>query len=137
MHSYSISLKGVFSSLRPYIIGVFTAAALDIIILALASFALASLKIFSEEVLLGSIIAADVISAFMGGYIAARINKEKGMVCGAIVGGILFICVLAGGLISGCQEVTFRTAISLGVLLIFGALGGIKGVNRKARIKIK
>lgn len=137
MHSYTISLKNVFSSVRPYLFGVFSAAALNIIILALSSFILASSKIFSEEVVLGVIIAADVISAFIGGYIAARINKEKGMVCGAVVGGILFIAVLAGGLISGCEEVTFRTAISLGVLLIFGALGGIKGVNRKARIKIK
>lgn len=137
MHSYTISLKNVFSSVRPYLFGVFSAAALNIIILTLSSFVLASSKIFSEEVVLGVIIAADVISAFIGGYIAARINKEKGMVCGAVVGGILFIAVLAGGLISGCEEVTFRTAISLGVLLIFGALGGIKGVNRKARIKIK
>lgn len=115
----------------------FSAAAVNIIFLAASSFILASSKIFSEEIVLGVIIAADVTSAFTGGYIAARIKREKGMICGAIVGGMLFIGVLIGSLICGCEEITFRTAISLGVLLIFGALGGIKGVNRKARIKIK
>lgn len=137
MHSYTISLKSVFSAVRPYILGVFSAAIINVAIIALCSALFASSKIFSQDVVLGVIIGADVVCAFVGGYIAARIKKEKGIVCGAVVGGILFILVLTGGMISGFEEVTYRTVLSFGVLLIFGALGGIKGVNRKTRIKIK
>lgn len=137
MHSYTISLKNIFSYLRPYVLGVFSAAIVNIAIVALCSFLLATSKVFSEEIVLGVIIGADVVGAFIGGYIAARIKKEKGIVCGAVVGGTLFIIVLIGAMIIGFDEVTYRTVISFGVLLIFGALGGIKGVNRKTRIKIK
>ncbi len=137
MHSYTISLKNIISLVRPYIFGVMAAAIINIIIIALSALLLSSSKIFSQEMILGIVIAADIISAFSGGYIAARIKKEKGIICGAVVGGILFLIVITGGLISGCEEVTFRTLISFGVLLIFGALGGIKGVNRKSRIKVK
>lgn len=137
MHSYTISLKSIFSTLHPYILGVFTAALINIAIVALCSFMFSVSKTFSPEAVLGVVIGADVICAFVGGYIAARIKKEKGIVCGAIVGGILFILVLTGGMISGFEEITYRTILSFGILLIFGALGGIKGVNRKTRIKIK
>lgn len=137
MHSYTISVKNIFSYLRPYVLGVFSAAIVNIAIVALCSFLLATSKVFSEEIVLGVIIGADVVGAFVGGYIAARIKKEKGIVCGAVVGGTLFIIVLIGAMIIGFDEVTYRTVISFGVLLIFGALGGIKGVNRKTRIKIK
>ena len=137
MHSYTISLKSIFSTLRPYILGVFTAALINIAIVALCSFMFSVSKTFSPEAVLGVVIGADVICAFVGGYISARIKKEKGIVCGAIVGGILFILVLTGGMISGFEEITYRTILSFGILLIFGALGGIKGVNRKTRIKIK
>lgn len=137
MHSYTISVKNIFSYLRPYVLGVFSAAIVNIAIVALCSFLLATSKVFSEEIVLGVIIGADVVGAFIGGYIAARIKKEKGIVCGAVVGGTLFIIVLIGAMIIGFDEVTYRTVISFGVLLIFGALGGIKGVNRKTRIKIK
>lgn len=137
MHSYTISLKNIFSCIRPYIFGVFSAAVINIVIIAAGSLLLASSKVFSEEIVLGIIIGADVISAFAGGYIAARIKKEKGIVCGAAVGFILYLIVLTGAMINGFDEITFRTVISFGVLLIFGALGGIKGVNRKTRIKIK
>lgn len=137
MHSYTISVKNIFSYLRPYVLGVFSAAIVNIAIVALCSFLLATSKVFSEEIVLGVIIVADVVGAFVGGYIAARIKKEKGIVCGAVVGGTLFIIVLIGAMIIGFDEVTYRTVISFGVLLIFGALGGIKGVNRKTRIKIK
>lgn len=137
MHSYTISVKNIFSYLRPYVLGVFSAAIVNIAIVALCSFLLETSKVFSEEIVLGVIIGADVVGAFVGGYIAARIKKEKGIVCGAVVGGTLFIIVLIGAMIIGFDEVTYRTVISFGVLLIFGALGGIKGVNRKTRIKIK
>ena len=137
MHSYTISLKSIFSTLRPYILGVFTAALINIAIVALCSFMFSVSKTFSPEAVLGVVIGADVICAFVGGYVAEKIKKEKGIVCGAIVGGILFILVLTGGMISGFEEVTYRTVLSFGILLIFGALGGIKGVNRKTRIKIK
>lgn len=137
MHSYTISIKNIFSYLRPYVLGVLSAAIINIAIIALSAFLLSSSKVFSEEIVLGVIIAADVIGAFIGGYIAARIKKEKGIVCGAVIGCTLFIIVLIGAMISGLDEITYRTVISFGVLMIFGALGGIKGVNRKTRIKIK
>ncbi len=82
-------------------------------------------------------IALCAVSSFISGYISARITKEKGFFIGIISGIIMFVIVLLSGLIWGDGSFTFLTPLKLVLLMLFGALGGIKAVNKKDRIHIK
>ena len=82
-------------------------------------------------------LAIDAISVFVGGYIAARINKSKGLVVGTCVGAIVLISVLIIGFSISSSTLTLITLLKTVTFLLFSALGGIKGVNVKEKIKIK
>lgn len=82
-------------------------------------------------------LAADAAGAFVGGCIAAAVNGSKGLAVGLSCGSIVFLIFLVIGLLSGAADIGAVTFIKLGVLLLFGALGGIKGVNRKEKLHIK
>lgn len=83
------------------------------------------------------LLALDAIGGFIGGYIATRTTKSGGMIWGAITGLCLFIIVLVAGLATSPETVTLSTLYKAIVLVITGIIGGIKGVNRKDKIRIK
>ncbi len=90
-----------------------------------------------QEYLEYIILTIDAISVFIGGYIAARINKCNGMIVGLIVGFIVFLSLIISGFIAFNTTLTLVTLLKAIVILIFSILGGIKGVNVKEKIKIK
>ena len=77
------------------------------------------------------------VSVFFGGYIAAKVSKEKGFIVGAVTGFIMFVSVLSAGLLNSDGVFSYMTLIKLLVFIISGALGGIKGVNKTEKIHIK
>ena len=77
------------------------------------------------------------ISVLIGTYIAAAIMKSGGLMIGLIVGTVILLIILVCGFCIGNESIGIMTAIRAGVLLLCGAAGGIKGVNRKERIRIK
>lgn len=77
------------------------------------------------------------IAVFFGTYIAARINKSKGLYLGIANGAIVYIALLSSGFCSGSGTITIFTLLKLITCLIFSILGGIKGVNVKDKIRIK
>ncbi len=79
----------------------------------------------------------DAVSVFVGGYIAARINKSQGLMLGLACGAIVLVSIIIGGFISGPQTITLITLLKAVVIVIFSSLGGIKGVNAKEKIHIK
>lgn len=82
-------------------------------------------------------LAAVAIGVFPGAYIAAAINGSKGLIVGLLCSGAVFLCLLIIGLCSGSNQLGALTLVRLVIALIFGALGGIKGVNRKEKLHIK
>lgn len=79
---------------------------------------------------------ADAFGVFVGGYIAAAMHKSRGLILGLIVGVLMFVVIFAVGLSSG-EPVGMITLLRLAVLIVFGMLGGIKGVNKREKIRIK
>ena len=75
--------------------------------------------------------AALAIRAFSAGIASAKINKSKGMACGAVAGILLFLLVWASGGIIGNGDFSTVTAIKAGIVILAGVLGGIVGVNRQ------
>ncbi len=77
-----------------------------------------------------------VISGFAGGFFASMINKEKGLVTGAVTGFVYYICIVVLSLAILGSAVTSSLIIKLIVICISAALGGIFGVNRGVKNKL-
>lgn len=76
------------------------------------------------------------IAVFLGGYIAARINKSKGLYLGIINGSIIYIALISSGFCMS-KAISLITILKLIVCVLCSVLGGIKGVNIKDKIRIK
>lgn len=74
--------------------------------------------------------AALAVGGLSAGISAAKIGKSRGILCGSAAGDILFLVVWACGGIIGEGSLGASTAIKAGVIILFGAIGGIVGVNR-------
>ena len=81
-------------------------------------------------------LAAAAAGAFAGGYSASRILKSSGLLVGGIVGAILFIIIFVAGLIHG-GGLSLFTLYKAAALILFSMLGGVLGVNKKDKIKIR
>ena len=77
------------------------------------------------------------VSALVGGYIAAAMAGAKGLIMGFLCGICSFLCLLIIGLLTVNSDFGTVTFIRLGIMALFGTLGGIKGVNRKEKVHIK
>lgn len=76
-------------------------------------------------------VVASAVGAFVGGIVAAKIAKEKGLLFGAACGLILFVLVLVAGF-AVLKEVRGSFAVAkLFILIGCGAIGGILGVNSR------
>ena len=73
------------------------------------------------------------VAAFVGGLIAARLSRERGLLTGALVGLLLFLLTAVLGLL--ILQALDGTSMLLKVALMIGggALGGVLGVNVKRR----
>ena len=72
------------------------------------------------------------IGAFIGGYTAARIQKSKGLLLGAVGGVLLFLIFWAAGAAAGGVS-GVSTLLRLLLMTAAGAFGGVLGVNRRIR----
>lgn len=105
------------------------------LLLACAAGALASIKRMPWELLPLLTTAGAGAGAFLGGWLAARLIGERGLlwglVCGAVSGAAVLLIALA---LRG--EASLSAALTrLGALLLAGAVGGILGVGGRGRVK--
>ena len=78
-------------------------------------------------------LATVTIGAFAGGFAAARVSRERGLLYGAGVGLLLFLLVTIVGMMTS-QELRGTVMLLKAALTIcFGALGGVLGVNVKTK----
>ena len=77
------------------------------------------------------------VSVLFGAYLAGAIAKGKGLIIGAVCGGISLLILLASGLSVADNDIGILTLIRSIVMLLCGIVGGIAGVNRKEKVRIK
>ena len=82
-------------------------------------------------------LTADAVGIFFGSYLAAALAGSKGLLTGLCCGAITFLIMLVIGFGNETQSVSLLTILHLAVFLVFGTLGGIKGVNRKEHVRIR
>ena len=83
------------------------------------------------------VLTAIAVGTFLGGYVAAAVTRSKGLIVGLLCSAAVFVILSLIGLCSGRSPVGVMALIRLTVSALFGALGGIKGVNRKEKLHIK
>ena len=81
-------------------------------------------------------LAAGALGTFAGGYIAARIIKSSGLIVGAITGAVVFALTFIIGLTRG-NGISLFALYRLSAYVFASLLGGILGVNKGDKIKIK
>ena len=82
-------------------------------------------------------VAIEGFSVLIGAYIACVIAKSKGLIIGALCGAISLLIVFAVGMSMAKNNIGLLTVIRSAVMLLCGIIGGIMGVNRKDKVRIK
>lgn len=82
-------------------------------------------------------IGIEGLSVLCGAYVASVIAKSGGLIIGLICSGIALVILLAGGFSTAGNEIGIFTGIRVVVMLLCGVAGGILGVNRKEKVRIK
>lgn len=72
-----------------------------------------------------------------GGIVSSRITKSAGFITGLITGFVVFLLITIIGMCKSSDSISYITFIRLAVTVILGGLGGIIGVNKKEKIRIK
>lgn len=121
---------------KAILIGVGSAAVVILLLLCVICGIMTATSAVESAALPYILLIADAAGAFIGAYLGAVINKSSGLIIGLVCGFLLFIILLVIGLGTG-ETIGILTPLRLIVLLLFGALGGIKGVNKKEKLHIK
>ena len=82
-------------------------------------------------------IGIEGVGVLFGAYIAGVIAKGKGLIIGAVCGGLSLLILLGCGMSVIQNDIGILTLIRSAVVLICGIIGGIAGVNRKEKVRIK
>lgn len=138
MKSYKTNKFKLFDKklLKSIIIGVLCSFALITILTLICSLVITITGKYPNGVIEYISLAFIGIGGLLGGYISARLNKSAGLAVGALTGLIVFIIILIVGLSQSVGTITILTIYKLLVTVVFSALGGVLGVNKKNKIKI-
>ncbi len=78
-------------------------------------------------------VVAAAIGTFSGGFICARIAREKGLLLGLLCGALLYLMILLAGTIWFRDSHSAYVFVKLAILVGCGGIGGVVGVNLKKR----
>ena len=73
------------------------------------------------------------IGAYSAGYIASRRKRQNGLIIGIITGVFVYFIVFFLGVMFAKTTITFNAFTKLIMTLICAGIGGIIGVNSKAK----
>ena len=76
------------------------------------------------------------LGGYTGGFCAGRINKEKGMILGAVSGFIVFIAMIIISFSLQSTDITYMIILKGIAIVLFSAIGGVKGINKKEKFRI-
>ncbi len=124
------------TSVKSVLIGTFVNAAVTLLVsILLALFLNLAGNIFKD--IAGYLMLIPlVLGSYTGGFTAARINKSKGLIVALTSSLILLIIMLIIGFSVYNTDITYMILLKTLCLILPGALGGIKGVNKKEKFKV-
>ena len=122
---------------KAVVIGVISSVVLAVILTCLFSVMLNMMSGIPYDLIDYVMVAIEGFSVLMGAYIACVIAKAKGLIIGALCGAISLLIVFAVGMSMAKNNIGLLTIIRSIVMLLCGIVGGIMGVNRKEKVRIK
>lgn len=103
--------------------------------------------LFAAVMMSSGVISADILdyctvgmvgaATLMSGIISSRITGSAGLVVGSLTGFFIFLIITSVALIFNGEPVSIITLLKLTAAVFAGGIGGIIGVNKKEKIKIK
>ena len=118
-------------------IGVLCSVVLAVLLACLFSMMLNMMSGIPYDIIDYVMVAIEGFSVLIGAYIACVIAKSKGLIIGALCGAISLLIVFAVGMSMAKNNIGLLTVIRSAVMLLCGVIGGIMGVNRKDKVRIK
>ena len=118
-------------------IGVLCSVVLAVLLACLFSMMLNMMSGIPYEIIDYVMVAIEGFSVLIGAYIACVVAKSKGLIIGALCGAISLLIVFAVGMSMAKNNIGLLTVIRSAVMLLCGIIGGIMGVNRKDKVRIK
>jgi putative membrane protein (TIGR04086 family) len=115
------------------ILGAFIASVLLLIVFAIVM----SVKDMPSSIILPFACISVSVGAFCGGFVASRLYRSHGLIVGAVTGLVFYLILYLIGIMM--RQAGLNTSMLLKLILstVFGALGGVTGVNfRRRRSKI-
>lgn len=82
-------------------------------------------------------VGIECFGVLIGAYIACAISKSKGLLIGALCGAIDLLILFACGLSIAENDIGILTIIRSVAMILCGVIGGVAGVNRKEKVRIK
>ena len=125
--------KKIITSL---LFGVITGLAVITVLTLLTSFVFMISGKYPADITKYIVLVFLLAGGLAGGYVCVRINKSSGLALGSVTGLIIFLIILIIGLCSSTGTITIQTLYKFIVLVLFSALGGVLGANKKNNIKI-
>lgn len=118
-------------------IGVLCSVVLAVLLTCLFSMMLNMMSGIPYDIIDYVMVGIEGFSVLIGAYIACVIAKSKGLIIGALCGAISLLIVFAVGMSMAKNNIGLLTVIRSAVMLLCGVIGGIMGVNRKDKVRIK
>lgn len=133
----TITQTGYALYIKALIAGLLVGTASLVILLLVISILLLMSGTLPHDYLIWFDLVACGISVFLCGCVCARIIRSKGIIWGAASGFMMFMIQFLSGLFGADTNISYVTFIKLLIFVLLGAVGGIKGVNKKDKIRIK
>ncbi len=133
MKSLTLELNK-FSIIKGIVIGLIMGEIVLLLLLSITSVVMTSTGILNNTVLDIILTIICGISSFVTGFTSSKIIKMKGLLSGFAGGLIFFLIIFSAGLIIMDGTITIFTFLKLIACIIFGAAGGILGINKKEKL---
>jgi len=114
--------------IKPVIFGIIGGLIISILLLGIISFVFTMQDIPQSAVILFAFFSV-CGGAFMGGFFASHKYKNKGLMIGALTGLLFFLILYITGVVMNQINVGSLAVLKLVLSVVFGAIGGVVGVN--------
>ncbi len=125
----------VFGAVRSIIIGSVAGAALCAALLGAFSLAFVSSGYIPQSMISPLVIVISAVSAFVSGFVAAKISQKRGLAFGVLAGLFLFVLFIFSGMLASKETVSAACLFRMLVMALSGGVGGFLAVNKKSKIK--
>ena len=114
--------------IRPLLWGTIVGILVTVLLLLATALVMAVVQLPAAAVV-PTALATVSLGALAGGFTAARISRERGLLYGAVSGLLLFLIIAVAGMLAMPSTSGATTFVKLALTVGLGAFGGILGVN--------